>query len=87
MTGKPVAKRVVPDKLHAEERADSLLSSAARPSLLTPEARGILSHQLLVKRDFVALGSGTHSHQVLVFSGKPVASASGISQCVFIRLL
>jgi hypothetical protein len=48
-----------------------------------PEARGILSHQLLVKRDFVALGSGTQSHQLLVFPGKSVASTSGISHCDF----
>jgi hypothetical protein len=31
-------------------------------------------------RDFVALGSGTRSHQVLAFPGKAVASPSEISQ-------
>jgi Phage integrase family len=31
-------------------------------------------------RDFVALGSGTQSHQVLVFPGKVAATLSGISQ-------
>ena len=45
------------------------------------EASGILSHQLLVKRYFVALEPVTQSHQVLVFPGEPVASTSGISQC------
>jgi hypothetical protein len=30
--------------------------------------------------DFVALGSGTQSHQVLVFAGRPGASSSGIPQ-------
>jgi hypothetical protein len=29
-------------------------------------------------------GSGTQSHQVLVFAGRPVASTSGISQGVFL---
>jgi hypothetical protein len=43
--------------------------SATRPRLL--------SHQLLVKWNLVALGSGMQSHQVLVLPGKPVASTSG----------
>jgi peptidoglycan/LPS O-acetylase OafA/YrhL len=36
-------------------------------------------------RDFVALGSGTQSHQVLVFPGKVAATLSGISQ-LWLRL-
>jgi hypothetical protein len=39
-----------------------MLSSAAQYLPADLETRGILSHQFLVKRDFVALGSGRQSH-------------------------
>jgi hypothetical protein len=46
------------------------------------KAAGNLVAPLLVNRDFIALGSDTQSHQVLVFPGKPVPSSPGISQLV-----
>jgi hypothetical protein len=45
-----------------------------------------LSHDFWSIWDFVAPGSGTQSHQVLVFPGRPVATSSGISQGLMICL-
>ena len=42
-------------------------------------AAWIWSHHFWSIWDFVALGSGTQSHQLLVFPGRPVATPSGIS--------
>jgi hypothetical protein len=52
-----------------------MLSSGAHHLPADLEARGILSRQFVVRRDFVALGSGTQSHQVRVIPGRPVASS------------
>jgi hypothetical protein len=49
------------------EREAGDLAGTTSPADL--EARGIFSHQLLVRRNFVASGSGTQSHLVLVFPG------------------
>jgi hypothetical protein len=40
----------------------------------------IWSHDFWSFWDFVSSGSGTQSHQVLLFPGRPVASSSGFSQ-------
>jgi hypothetical protein len=52
-----------------------MLSSAAHHLPADLETPGILSHQFSIKRDFVALGTGTQSHQVRAFPGRPVASS------------
>jgi hypothetical protein len=53
-----------------------------RLNLLYGKAAGNLVAAFLVKSDFVALGSATQSHQVLVFRGKTVASSPEIPQLV-----